>query len=196
MNSFELNKILGAILGTSLVMLALNILAGAIFSPETPSKAGYVVAVKEAPAEKEKEPAPAAAVPIEQLLADASIERGETAAKKCAACHTFQKGGPNRVGPNLWAIVGRPKGSHEGFNYSAALKGMGGEWTIADLDKFLMNPKGMVPGTAMSFAGLTRDRERADVLAYLNSLADNPAPLPKAAAAPSPSGTPGQAPKQ
>jgi cytochrome c len=191
MDSFELNKILGAVLGTCLILLSLNIAAGALFSPPKLEKPGYDIAVQEAPSAGEAAGgAPAAQEPIEALLVSATVERGATAAKKCAACHTFEKGGPNRVGPNLWGIVNRPKASHAGFNYSAAMKGQTGNWTIDDLNKYLISPKAMVPGTNMNFAGLTRGSERADTIAYLNSLADSPAPLPKAAEAPKPADAP------
>ncbi len=181
MNSFELNKILGAILGTCLIMLALNIGAGAIFAPEKPAKPGYEIAVKEhgegekAGAAKEPEQ------PIEVLMATASVEKGQATAKQCQACHTFEKGGPNRVGPNLWGIVDRPRASEAGFNYSAAMKAKGGNWTFDELNKFLANPRGFIPGTTMTFAGLARDQQRADVIDYLHTLADSPVPLPKAA---------------
>jgi cytochrome c len=182
MDSFEFNKIIGAILGTCLATLSLNITAGALFSPPLPAKPGYEVAVVEQPAGGDKPGAPAAAPePIEKLLATAKVDAGETSAKKCATCHTFTKGGPNRVGPNLWGIVNRPKASEAGFNYSAALKAKGGNWTIDDLNQFIINPKGFIPGTLMSFAGVSKGSERADVIAYLNTLSDNPAPLPKAA---------------
>jgi cytochrome c len=95
-------------------------------------------------------------------------------------CHNFQKGGPNAVGPNLYGIVGRPRASAPGFAYSDAMKAKGGEWTIDDLNKFLTNPREFVPGTKMTFAGLPRESQRADVIAYLNTLADNPKPLPTA----------------
>jgi cytochrome c len=183
MNSFELNKILGAILGTCLILLALNIGAGAIFAPEKPAKPGYAIAVKTegaAPAEAAKPPEQ----PIETLLASASVEKGETVAKQCQACHTLTKGGPNRVGPNLWNIVGDERGKGRGgFNFSAAMKAKGGSWGVDELNKFLTNPREYIPGTAMTFAGLSRESQRADVIAYLNTLSDNPKPLPKAAAA-------------
>jgi cytochrome c len=181
MNSFELNKILGAVLGTCLVMLSLNIGAGAIFAPEKPAKPGYDIAVKEdAGADKAgapKEPEQ----PIETLLAKASVEKGQVAAKQCQACHTFEKGGPNRVGPNLWGIVNRPRASESGFNYSAAMKGKGGNWSFDELSKFLASPRQYIPGTTMTFAGLSRPEQRADVINYLRTLSDNPVPLPKAA---------------
>ena len=182
MDSFEINKILGALLFTCLCLLSLNIAAEALFHPAKPAKPGFEVVVEEKPA------AGAAAAtpdePIEKLLASADISKGENSAKKCAACHTFGKGEPNRVGPNLYGVVGRERGSHAGFNYSAAMKGKPGKWTVEDLNAFLANPRGFVPGTSMSFAGVPRGSERADVIAYLNSKSDSPAALPKAAEAP------------
>ena len=139
MNSFELNKILGAILGTCLITLALNIGAGAIFAPEKPAKPGYMIAVKtegggEKTAEKPKE------VPLPVRLAKASVDKGKSTAKQCQACHTFEKGGPNRVGPNLWNVVGEVRGEGRGFNFSKAMKEKGGKWTFEELDKFLADP--------------------------------------------------------
>lgn len=202
MNSFELNKILGAILGTCLITLALNIGAGAIFEPEKPAKPGYAIAVtghgegEKAGAAKEAEQ------PVETLLAAASVEKGQATAKQCQACHTFEKGGPNRVGPNLWNIVDRARASEAGFNYSAAMKAKGGKWSFDELSKFLANPRGYIQGTAMTFAGLARDTQRADVISYLRTLADSPVPLPKAAAntpapaaAAPPAAKPAEAPK-
>jgi len=190
MNSFELNKILGAILATCLFLLALNITAGALFSAPKPAKPGYDIAVTEQPAGGAGgAAAPAQDEPIETRLASASVEKGETAAKKCQACHTFGKGEPNRVGPNLYGVVGRNRASEAGFNYSAAMKAKGGKWTVEELDHFLTNPRSFLPGTNMTFAGLPKGSERADVIAFLNSKSDNPAPLPKAAEAPSGSKT-------
>jgi cytochrome c len=186
MNSFELNKILGALLGTCLILLALNIGAGAIFAPEKPAKPGYAIAVQEHPAggaEAAKEPE----VPMETMMATASVEKGQATSKQCTACHTFEKGGPNRVGPNLWGIVGRARASEAGFNYSAAMKAKGGSWTFGELFGFLANPRGFIPGTNMTFAGLSRGQQRADVIDFLNTLSDSPLPMPKAAAnAPAP----------
>jgi cytochrome c len=182
MNSFEMNKVLGAILGTCLITLALNITAGAIFSPEKPAKPGYAIAVQEK-AEDGGGAAKPAEEPMEAMMASASTEKGQNTAKQCQACHTFEKGGPNRVGPNLYGIVGRARASQPGFNYSAAMKAKGGTWTFGELYAFLANPRGYIPGTAMTFAGLSRGQQRADVIDFLHTLSDNPAPLPKAAAA-------------
>jgi cytochrome c len=181
MDSFELNKILGAVLATCLVLLSLNIAANAIFAPHKPAKPGYDIAVQEttpggkpaAPAEPE--------VPLPKLFASADVGRGEASAKKCVSCHTFGKGEPNRVGPNLYGVVGRPKASVPGFNYSAALKAKGGTWTVEELNAFVQNPKAAIPGTNMTFAGIPRATERADLITFLNSKSDNPVQLPKEA---------------
>jgi cytochrome c len=181
MDSFEINKILGALLGTCLVLLAVHIASGAIFAQPVPAKPGYVIEVKqEQPAQPGAAAAPAAQ-PIENLLASASTERGAQVAKQCELCHNLGKGQGNKIGPDLYGVVGRKVASEEGFNYSAPLKAKGGTWTFDALNTWLTNPRADVPGTLMTFAGLSNEHQRADVIAYLNSNSDHPLPLPKAA---------------
>ncbi len=156
MDSFELNKILGAVLFTFLCVLGLNIAAGAIFSPPEPAKPGYEIAIPEKP-EGGAAPAAAPQESIAQLLANADPKRGEQIAKVCQTCHTFEKGGPNKVGPNLWGIVGRPK-VEPGFNYSAAMKAKGGDWTIDDLNQFLTSPAAIFRGPRCRLRACPRGR--------------------------------------
>src|SRR5580692_4956801 len=194
MNSFEINKILGALLGTCLVLVAMHIASGAIFTPEPPAKPGYEIAVKEEQPGGAATAAAPAEVPIENLLASASTDRGAQVAKQCQACHNLQEGQGAKVGPDLYGVVGRQIASVSGFNYSSALKGMGGTWTFDGLNKWLLNPRNDVPGTLMTFGGVTSERQRANIIAYLNSNSDSPQPLPQAAQAAPAQATPAASP--
>jgi cytochrome c len=182
MDSFELNKIIGAVLATCIVLLVTSFTASALFAARPPEKPGFAIAAKEAEGAAKESAAAAPSEPIEKLLQTASVDKGQAAAKVCQTCHTFEKNGPNRVGPNLYGIVGDKKGEGRGgFNFSAGMKAKGGTWTFDDLNQFLTNPKAFVPGTAMGFAGIQKDSQRADVIDYLHTLADTPEPLPTAA---------------
>jgi cytochrome c len=180
MNSFEINKILGALLGTCLVLLAVHIASGALFSEPAPAKPGYEIAVKEEKPGQQPAAGKPAAQPIEALLAAASAERGAQVAKQCQICHNLQEGQGPKVGPDLYGVVGRAVASVASFNYSAALKAKGGTWTFDALNTWLTDPRADVPGTAMTFAGLANEKQRADLIAYLDTLSKNPVPLPKA----------------
>jgi cytochrome c len=182
MDSFELNKIMGAILGTCLFVLSLSIVSGGIFASHPPKKAGYEIAALE---EKggQKQAAAEPQVPLENLLNEASAEKGASVARQCVACHEFAKGGANKVGPGLYNVVNSDVGTHAGFAYSNAMKSKKGKWTFEELDKFLANPSKSVPGTSMTFLGVRRATDRAALIVYLSKQADNPAPLPKPVAA-------------
>lgn len=179
--NIELNKIAGAGLSTLLVVMSLNMIAGIVFEPKKPAVPGYdLPSLEPAAAGGGAAPAAAADEPITVRLAKADPARGEKAVGACKACHTFEKGGANKVGPHLYDVYERNKGSVAGFGYSAAMKGKSGEaWTAENLDSFLKNPKAYIAGTTMAFAGLSKPDQRADVVAYLNTLADAPKPLPK-----------------
>jgi cytochrome c len=193
MNSFELNKVLGAVLGTCLVLVAMHIASGAVFTPTPPAKPGYVIEIKEEQPAQGGAAAPTE-VPIEQMLASASAQQGQSDAKVCLTCHNFGKGQGSKVGPDLYGVVGRQIASVSGFNYSSALKGMGGTWTFDGLNKWLLNPRNDVPGTLMTFGGVTSERQRANIIAYLNSNSDSPQPLPQAAQAAPAQATPAASP--
>ena len=182
MNSFELNKVIGAILLGGFILLASSILAGKLVVPhrsESPAMAmppGESGGQAAAPAAEEKLES------VIPLLATADLKAGEATFKKCAACHTIEKGGPNKIGPNLWGVVGGPHDHMPGFAYSDALKGKPGTWDYESLNAWLFSPKAYAPGTKMSFAGLKNVKDRANVIAWLRTQSDAPIPLPDAAA--------------
>lgn len=186
MDSFEFNKVAGGVLGTLLVTMGLGLFSGYVFSAPTLNKPGYEL--PNAPAEDTAEPAATAeaAQPLPVLLAKADVHKGQADVKVCGACHNFEKGAAAKVGPPLYGVVNRQVASIGGFDYSAALKGKGGNWTLDDINKFITNPKGYLSGTKMGFAGEGNPNKRADILAYLNSLSDSPQPLPAADAQPVP----------
>ncbi len=185
MNSSQSNKYIMAFLATVFIAMTIGISSDAIFSTPHPETEGYAIVASEGGAPAAGKEAPAA-VPIATLLASADPARGATVFKRCAACHTAEKGGANKVGPHLWDVVNRPVAEVSDFSYSASIKAFaeGGKvWDYDHLSHFLTSPKGYIKGTAMGFAGLKKDNERADLIAYLRSLSDNPAPLPSPEAA-------------
>jgi cytochrome c len=177
-SSLEFNKIAGAVLTAGMVAMAAGFIARALVHPIPLAENVYKVAGVPAAATKDSLGPAAAPVPVAPLLAAAKAEDGEKKAKACTACHTFDKGGANRVGPNLWDIVGKKKGGTSGFAYSKGMAEKAGEWSYEDLNVFLANPRGFVAGTKMTFAGLAKPQDRADVIAYMRARADSPKPLP------------------
>ena len=181
MDSFEFNKIAGAVLATALLVFGLSELSGIIYSTHAPEKPGFAIEVAEAETGGESAPEAEAApaVSLGTLLASADATKGQAVFKACAACHDPSKDGPNKVGPNLWGIVGRNHGIHEGFSYSEAMAALKDKpWTYEALNEFLISPKTAIPGTKMAYGGLKKEADRANLLAYLATLSDSPVPFP------------------
>jgi cytochrome c len=179
------NTIAMMVLAAGIVALGGSIVTGEMFHAERPEKMGYVV---EGVEEEGGEAAAGPAQPVEFYLASADPAKGEQVFKKCAACHNADKGGPNALGPNLWGAMGKPHGHVPGFAYSDALKSAPGTWDWKNMDAWLANPKKYAPGTKMTFAGLSKPEDRANLIAFLNVRSDSPMPLP---AAPAVVATPG-----
>jgi cytochrome c len=184
MDSFELNKLIGAFLAVAFVVFSVSIVSDSIFATHAPETPGYAIEVVEQEAGGAE---PAEAGPsIAELLQTADAAAGEAAFRKCQACHTPEEGGANKVGPNLFDIVNRPIASHEGFSYSAGMRDFseGGSvvWDYDHLSEFLKAPRSYVSGTAMAFAGIKNPEEEANLIAYLRTLSADPAPLPEVAA--------------
>lgn len=181
MDSFELNKMIGAALFALLVIMGVNQFGNILVHPKRLAEPAYKIEVAEEEPKAGAGGAPqeAAEPPIAERLAKADAEAGKKSFSKCASCHTPDKGGAAKVGPNLYGVVGAAKAHMDGFAYSDALKKTEGEWSYANLDAFLKSPRGYAPGTKMSFAGIKNPGERADLIAYLRTLSDNPPPLPQ-----------------
>ncbi len=194
MNSFELNKILGAVLGSVLILLAVHLGAQGLFATEKPAKPGYEIVVAKAGA---KAAPKKAETPLPVLLAHANVDKGKQIAKQCEACHSLAKGEPNKIGPNLYNVVDAPVAEGRGgYKFSSALKKKGGKWTYKDLFEWIKDPRAYAPGTLMTFSGIKSPEQRADVIAYLRTLSDNPQPLPKVEAAPKKAAAPAAAPEK
>ena len=181
--SFEMNKVAAAILVALILAMVSGILADKLVEPEMLTKNVYQVGPSTAPAAAENL-APAGPEPIAALMASASVDAGKEVAKKCEQCHTFTKGGANRIGPDLYGIVGdKIANGRGGYNFSSALKGKQGEsWTLANLNHWLWKPQSFASGTKMTFIGLPKAKDRANVIAFLNSNSDKPESLQALAA--------------
>ena len=179
--SMELNKAVAAFLVAGILFMVTGIIGNTIVHPHRLEKSVLQIATADAPAAGAPAvAAPPALEPIGPLLAAANPQNGQTIAQRqCASCHSFNEGGRSGVGPNLWGIVGAPHAHIDGFNYSPAIAGMRDKpWDYEELSKFLASPRAYAPGTRMAFNGIASPAQRADVIAYLRSLAADPKPLP------------------
>ena len=179
MDSFELNKIIAAVLMVALIVIGIGKLSDVIFHVEKPETPGYSVEVKAANTTsdpnliKEEDK-----VDIAVLMSIGDVAHGEKVFKKCAACHSIVKGGKNAIGPALYNVVGRKIGAIEDYKYSKALIAYDREWSFEELNGFLIKPAKWIKGTKMAYAGLRKEKDRASVIKYLNENSDNPLPLP------------------
>lgn len=178
MDAFELNKIAGAVLFALLIIFGTKTATNIIFKAPKPEKPGFEVEIAETSTGGDAAEKAEPAVPLATLLAEASADKGKSIAKKCTACHTFDKGGANKIGPNLYGIVGRALGTVDGFAYSGALKEKGGNWDYEALSAFVAKPKDFIPGTKMAFPGIKKGNQRADLILYLREQGDDKPPLP------------------
>ena len=179
MDTFEFNKIAGAVLGTALVVFGLKEVAGIIYHAEAPEKPGMMIEVAEAATSTEEAPAEETKIDLVAMMGAASADNGEGLMGACKACHTWDKGGAAKAGPNLWDIVGRQIAGVDGYKYSKAFTDRADQtWDYAALDAFLKSPKGYIPKTKMGYKGISDDAKRMDVIAFLRAQSDSPKPLP------------------
>ena len=180
MDSFEINKIVAAVLMVALLVIGIGKLSDIIFHVEKPKSPGYVVKVEEAVTASSQLSSETVEEKIDMVafMALGDLATGEKVFKKCAACHSIVKGGKNNIGPALYNVVGRQVGSISDYKYSKALSGYGKEWTFEELNGYLIKPAKWIKGTKMAFAGLRKETDRASVIKYLNQNSDNPLPLP------------------
>ena len=179
MDSFELNKIIAAVLMVALLVIGIGKLSDIIFYVEKPETPGYAVDIEQTiTANTSSVETVEEKIDIAALMAMGDIAVGEKVFKKCAACHSIVKGGKNNIGPALYNVVGRQIGAVSDYKYSKALSRYGKEWTFEELNGYLIKPAKWIKGTKMAFAGLRKEKDRASVILYLNQNSDNPLPLP------------------
>ena len=180
MDSFEINKIIAAVLMVALLIIGIGKLSSVIFHVEKPKTPGYAIEVEQAVAASTQSSSEMTEekVDIVSLMAMGDANNGEKIFKKCAACHSIVKGGANKIGPALYNVVGRKVGAVSDYKYSKALSGYGKEWTFDELNGYLIKPAKWIKGTKMAFAGLRKEQDRASVIKYLNQNSDSPLPLP------------------
>jgi len=177
MDSFEINKIIAAVLVTVLLVFGIGKISDLVFHTEKPDVQGYKVEIKVGDATT-NQASSESQVDISTLLASGNVELGKKIFKKCAACHSVAEDGKNKIGPKLYNVVGRGIGSISGYKYSKALTSYGKEWSFEELNSFLIKPASWIKGNKMGFAGLKKEEDRASVILYLNENSDNPIPLP------------------
>ena len=179
MDSFEINKIVAAVLMVALLVIGIGKLSNVIFHVEKPKTPGYAVEVEQTTTvSSSTEKAVEEKVDIASLMAMGDIALGEKVFKKCAACHSIVKGGKNNIGPALYNVVGRKTGAVTDYKYSKALASFNKEWTFEELNGYLIKPAKWIKGTKMAFAGLRKEKDRASVIKYLNQNSDSPVTLP------------------
>ena len=180
MDSFELNKIIAAVLMTALIVIGINKLADSIFHVENPKISAYKVEGVELASSTEitAKIKKVVQLDIKEILALGDATHGEKVFKKCSACHIVAKGGKNLIGPALYGVVGRATASIPDYAYSSALKAHGKNWSFEELNAFLLKPRSYIKGTKMAYAGLRKDKDRASVILYLNNQSDSPLPRP------------------
>jgi len=179
MDSFELNKVIAAVLMVALLLIGIGKLSDVIFHVEKPKTPGYAVEVEQATTvSSSSKTAVEEKVDLTALMAMGDLATGEKVFKKCSACHSIVKGGKNNIGPALYNVVGRKTGIATDYKYSKALSAYNKEWTFEELNGYLIKPAKWIKGTKMAFAGLRKEKDRASVIKYLNQNSDNPLPLP------------------
>ena len=178
MNSFEINKIIAAIILTIVIVFGVNKLADVIYYVKAPESNTYNIVTETKEISKGDTVKTGGDINISALLALGNIDHGKMIFKKCAACHSASKSGGNKIGPALWGVIGRKAGSISDYKYSKAMSGFGKIWNFEGMNSFLIKPKDYVKGTKMAYVGLKKEKDRASIILYLNEQSDSPLPLP------------------